>query len=295
MDQSENSLFIPECKWALSKESFLAHAPFINQLILGNTPDASVKKNTAASIRYAIDDSGKKLQSSKDEIPPNSVGVVSIRGLMIRYGTWYMWGADEIISMMEYFDNHPNIIGQVVAMNTGGGMTTAAGPYLNFFENKKKPVVSLIDGCGSLGVLVQSCTDYTIADNNFSSYWGSVGIMAHYTSYAEYYKELGIIEHTIYSNHSEHKNEGFDKAMKGEYDLIKKEDLDPMALKFQEHVKNKLPNLKHSKKGVLTGKTFYADEALKIKAINEIGNMQTAVEKVHQLSQAQKALEFLNT
>jgi protease-4 len=286
MAKHQQNLFIPETKWALSKESYLMHAPFLHNLMLGKINASVTQRNVAASVRFAVDANGKKIHRDFNDLPPNSVGVVNIRGLMIRYGNWYMWGADELVQMLEFFDNHPNVIGTVLVKDTGGGEVSAAGPYLNFFENKKKPVVSLADSCGSLGVMVQSACDYRMAENNFSSFWGSVGIMAHFTSYAKYYKDLGIEEHTIYSDLSEHKNEGFDLAMEGKYDLIKKDDLNPMAQKFQDHVKLHIPKLKHEEIGVLTGKTFYADKALELNAIQEIGNMNRAVQMVHLLSEA---------
>ena len=59
--------------------------------------------------------------------------------------------------------------------------------------------------------------------------------------------------------------------------MIKSEFLSPLAKRFQERVKAKMPNIKENVEGVLSGKTFFADDALANGMIHSIGGMQKAI------------------
>ena len=87
--------------------------------------------------------------------------------------------------------------------------------------------------------------------------------------------------YTIYSNLSDYKNAPFEAAKKGEYDKIKAEELDPLARKFQNAVKNKRGDkLKHDTEGLLSGRMFYQDDALEVGLIDHVGNLDFAVSRV---------------
>jgi len=80
-------------------------------------------------------------------------------------------------------------------------------------------------------------------------------------------------------------------ALEGKFDLIRDEHLDPLALKFQSDLKTNLPKLDLNVKGILTGKMFYADDALKAGFINAIGTEIQAIEKIKELAAVQS---FIN-
>ena len=50
---------------------------------------------------------------------------------------------------------------------------------------------------------------------------------------------MGVKFHEIYADQSENKNESFRLALEGDYTKIRQESLNPMALRFQEEVKEK--------------------------------------------------------
>ena len=53
--------------------------------------------------------------------------------------------------------------------------------------------------------------------------------------------------------------------------------LNPMAKKFQEAIKAAHPNL-IEEEGVLTGRTFGAEDAVRLGMINKIGNLKEAMQ-----------------
>ena len=97
--------------------------------------------------------------------------------------------------------------------------------------------------------------------------------------------------HAIYSKESADKNLPFHKALEGDYDLIREEQLDPMARSFQAAIReNRRGKLKADTPGILTGKTFFGAEAKSIGLIDEVGDNMRAVEFALNLSHARKSI-----
>lgn len=282
MKGNDNLLSIFDAMWAISPNAYYEYMPLFANIIANGTQ--SSEREVDANISYVLNEDGEKINQQDLDMAPNSIGVVHLVGPMIKYGNWWFWGADEIVRMLKHFDASPNIIGTILKIDSGGGSVKAVPPFMDFFSNKKKPVVSIADTSASAALWVQSGTDYRMAENNITAQFGSVGVMANFMTFQKYLKDLGIKEHTIYSNYSDDKNKAFDLAMEGKYDLIKTEHLDPLALKFQEDIKTNLPNLDLNVPGIITGKMFYAEDALKHNIIQEIGTEKRAVEKVKELA-----------
>ena len=245
----------------------------------------------AGFIRDIIGPDGNIIDIQQDEVPQGSVGIVRCIGSMSKYGGWFNWGTDELIKMMKDFDKDPNIIGQVWHDDSGGGTVSSVPPYLDFLKHKTKPVVSLLDTCGSASYYKNCGTDFMMAENNTSAMFGSIGVMISFYDYKKMLKDMGIVEHIIEADQSNNKNQAFKLAMEGKYDLIKSEYLNPLALGFQNDVRAARPKLKEAE-GVLTGKMFYADEALRLGMIDGIGNMEAAIDQVKFLASARS---FIST
>ncbi|UOB16590.1 S49 family peptidase [Abyssalbus ytuae] len=237
----------------------------------------------AVLIREARTPEGKII-SSEEDIPEGSIGIVSIMGPMIKYGDFCSWGADELVGFAEDFEANENIIGQIWRMDSGGGSVSSISPYLDFLSKRKKPVVAIADISASANYYVASATDYIMAENNISAMFGSIGVMIEFADVKGYYEKEGIKIHTIYADQSTHKNLPFEKALNGEYDSIKEEMLNPLAKQFQKFVKQHRKNLDTDVDGILNGRMFYADDALKNGLIDGIGNLNAAIEKVKLLA-----------
>jgi protease-4 len=105
----------------------------------------------------------------------------------------------------------------------------------------------------------------------------------------------GIKFHTIYAPESTHKNQAFELAREGKYELIQKEMLSPMAIAFQDHVKaHRGAKLDQNVPGLLSGKMFFAKDALKAGLIDGIGSMPDAIDKVRALSANYKLKKALS-
>lgn len=272
-------------QWAMSFEGVLAYMPIIHKIMSGENVPIVEKTH---SLMNVIDDNGKPVRPDSSGLinaPRGSVAVIDMVGPVMKYGDMCTYGADEIVSAMYAADRNPNIIGTVFREDGPGGGVNAVGPFIQFGKDKTKPVVAIADQCASLHYWAMcAVADHKMADNNVSSSFGSVGVVASFADNRKHLESLGWVFHDIYPKESEHKNKAVQLALEGKYELIKEEHLSPLAIKFQEAVRAACPNLKEEI-GVLTGKTFNAEKALEYGMIDAIGSMDQAIQRLHIMSE----------
>lgn len=272
-------------EWLMSFEGLSAYAPIAHKIITGQEIDFT---NQTKSILTVVDQHGKRVtpdETGMINAPKGSVAIIDMIGPIMKYGDWCTYGADEIVNALRAADHNPNIIGTILNIDGPGGSVSAIGPFIEFGKNKTKPIVALIDQCCSLHYwAICAVADYKMADNNVSATIGSIGVMASFADNRGYLENLGYKFHEIYPKESEHKNLAFKLAMEGKYEMIQDEHLSPVAIKFQNAVRAACPNLKEET-GVLTGKTFGADDALKYGMIDGIGSLEQAVNMLQIMSE----------
>lgn len=268
-------------QWAMSFEGVLAYMPMMHKIMMGDSVPIIEKTHSLMSV---IDQNGKPVRADSSgmiDAPKGSVAVIDMVGPVMKYGDMCTYGAEEIVAALYAADRNPNIIGTIFNEDGPGGGVNAIGPFMQFAKDKTKPVVAIADQCASLHYWAMCVVaDYKMADNNVSAAFGSVGIVASFADNRKHLESLGYVFHEIYPKESEHKNEAIQLALKGDYDKIKAEDLSPLAIKFQNAVREACPNLKEEV-GVLTGKTFGADKALEYGMIDAIGSRDQAIQILH--------------
>lgn len=273
-------------QWFMSFEGLNFWGPIAHKIISGDKVDLENHGKEAKALVSFINESGKSIApDATGNVPPGTIAVVDLIGAIIKYGDWCTYGADEIVSILTANDKNPNIVAQILNIDGPGGAVSAVAPFVEFGKAKTKPVVGLLDMCCSAHYYIAvSCCDHLMAANNISSTIGSIGVVFSFVDNRPYLEKLGYKFHDIYAPESEHKNEPFILALKGEYDKIKTEMLSPIAQKFQNDVRAARPNLKEEV-GVLTGKTFGADLALKYGMIDSIGSFSQALFMAQSMSE----------
>lgn len=275
--------------WFMQVEAVSTYAPIAYDYLYGNNRQLSIADAKPEAVLSVLSNTGKNIrpdEEGKIDIPKGSVAVIDAIGVLTKYGDWCTYGALDIVNALKFADQHPNIIGSVLNIDGPGGSTGSIAPFLEFGKTKRKPVVGLCDTtCSAHLYSVLGATDYIMADNNISALFGSIGIVMSWIDNRKYLEEKGYVFHEVYPDESEHKNESFRLAMEGKYDMIKKEMLSPAAIQFQNFVKEKRPSLKVDHPGLLTGKTFRAEEALSLGLIDKIGSLESAVQMVQMLSE----------
>ena len=120
--------------------------------------------------------------------------------------------------------------------------------------------------------------------------------MMSFMDYAKYYEDMGIKQHTIYSNLSDYKNAPFEAAKKGDYKAIRDEELDPLARDFQENVKrNRGQRLQLDTEGLLRGRMFYAQDAVRVGLADRIGSLSEAAKISRELSMQMTIDDYIHS
>lgn len=268
--------------WAIEPQAALAHGHLIAGLINGN-PEEFLPR---AEWQYHFSNAGNMVfGNSYNDAPAGSVAIIPIKGTMLKYGTLCSYGTQEIAQMISAAMQSSKIKAIVMDIDSGGGSVNSIPPLTNVLSNKTKPVVALADTAASAAYFIASVADHIMADNNLSAGFGSIGVVTSFADMQPYWELKGIKFHTIYAPESKDKNLSFEKALKGDYEMMQNEILSPLAKQFQSHVINKRQGkLKQETPGIISGKVFFADDALKYGLIDSIGNIQKAVEKASQLA-----------
>lgn len=246
------------------------------------------------SFMYEDDQEMEDNRSPFADAPEGSVAIIPVKGTLMKYGTMCDYGTAELAAIMTEAANSKNIAAIVLDIDSGGGAVDAVAPMVQAIKRikeMKKPVTASIDLACSAAYWIASEADYLVADNSISAEVGSIGVMMSFMDMTQYYEKQGVKLHTIYSSHSADKNLSFQKALENEYDMIREEDLDPLAIGFQNAVKeNRKGKLNTAAKGILSGKTFFSAEALKNGLIDKIGSRTTAMEIALGMSHARKLI-----
>jgi protease-4 len=266
-------------EWLIDIHNIEAYYPIIDKIMAGEKINFSPE---AKSILSFVDDKGNPLRRNEEGLPiviPGSIAIVKMHGEIVKYGDYCIYGADEIVAALTRANNNPNVAAIILDTDGPGGAVNAMGLFKDFKANvKSKPIIALCDSALSLHYwAIAELADHIMAANDVSARFGSIGVVLSFADNTKAMEDKGYKIHEIYPEESKHKNLAFKLAREGKYDMIKSEFLSPLALKFQSGVTASRPNIKKEVEGVLTGKTFFAEEALENGMIDSIGGLQKAI------------------
>jgi protease-4 len=265
-------------EWLIDCHNVHSYYSLVDKIIAGEKINFNPE---AKSILNIVSPTGKPLHKNEEGnavVTPGSIAIVSMRGEVIKNGDYCIYGADEIVHALTLADQNPNVVATIFDIDGPGGAVNAIGLFQEFANDvKSKPIIGYCDSALSLHywTAVEVC-DHVMAANNISARFGSVGVVLTFADNSEAMKTAGYKMHEIMPDESKHKNKAFALAREGDYAAIKEEFLSPLAKNFQARVRANRPNLKEEE-GVLTGKTFFADEALELGMIDSIGGMKKAI------------------
>lgn len=293
-------------KWFIHYSYALSLAPLLNNLFQGKSiidtgisrPD-EIEGREKFQILCGTSASTVSVFSSYDEAPLGSIALVPLKSVMVKNGTWCSYGTQEIASYMIKAAASPRIDGIVLDIDSGGGSVDAIAPMLAAIrkvQESNKPVIASADLCASAAYYVAAHCDRIIANNNVSAEFGSIGVMMQWWDVQPYYEKEGYVFHKVYAPESTHKNLPFEKALKGDYELIKEEELSPLAIGFQNAVKAaRGSKLDLKVEGILNGRMFYAANQKKpelsaktVGLIDEVADLDRAISLAKGLAEMKK-------
>jgi signal peptide peptidase SppA len=275
--------------WAIDERFAIAHGGIVAGLINGLDFESSTdteyteEKN---SLPYALFESspGRKY-SVFDEAPKGSIAVIPVRGPLMKDDEQdcgvLSAGMDTLGTRVMEADQHPNISGIILYIDSPGGTVDGTQAFADKVKSCKTPVVTFVDGLmASAALWIGSSASRVIAQNSTTEI-GSIGVMVQFADMQPMWEQEGVKFHRINADQSRDKNKTFTDALNGDYNGIKNEQLNPLAEQFIAAVKANRPNLPDS---VFTGKVFFAEDALSLGLIDEIGSLDAAIAAVSALA-----------
>jgi signal peptide peptidase SppA len=275
--------------WAIDERFAIAHGGIVAGLINGLDFESSTdteyteEKN---SLPYALFESspGRKY-SVFDEAPKGSIAVIPVRGPLMKDDEQdcgvLSAGMDTLGTRVIEADQHPNISGIILYIDSPGGTVDGTQAFADKVKACKTPVVTFIDGLMASAALWIGTSASRIIAQNSTTEIGSIGVMVQFADMQPMWEQDGVKFHRINADQSRDKNKTFTDALNGDYTGIKNEQLNPLAEQFIAAVKANRPNLPDS---VFTGKVFFAEDALSLGLIDEIGSLDAAIAAVSALA-----------
>lgn len=257
--------------WCIDVSNIYAYAPVVQNILKGENVYAP--KQPITNLMSFYDSEGRKVKRDSFQ---EGFAQIDLVGELTLYGGLCTYGAKDYVEQLEAANNNPNVKGSLLYIDGPGGSVSSINPFREFKSKKKKAVVGVVNSaCSAHAWAMFEVCDYIIALDPISGRFGSVGVMCTLADVKAFYEAKGYKLHEIYADESSDKNLSFRKALEGKYEMIKEEELSPIAKKFQNAVRAARPNLK-DKPGVLTGKTFFAEEAKEIGFIDAVGSIEDA-------------------
>lgn len=289
--------------WYIEPDFVQTHAPLIAQFIQrGYVPVPGELKEELSKkpyiIRAAVAGSGSAAVAAAEitgsmrrgydynDAPTGSKAVIPVKGVLLKEDQddgcgYFVAGTQTIARRIREADQHRNIDGIILNIDTPGGSVAGIQALADTIKNTQKPIIAFVDGmAASAGYFAASAADYIVLENESISA-GCIGTMISIIDTQPYFEALGVRFHDIVSNLSPDKNADYYKALEGDYDPIKENTLDPLAKQFHDYVMAARPNID---KSALTGKLYFAADALKLNLADEIGSLERAVQKLDELA-----------
>jgi ClpP class serine protease len=208
-----------------------------------------------------------------------SIIQINMKGTMLAEGGFCTPGIDYTCQQIEKAADNPNIIGIVINTHSGGGEVTAAQRAANSIQyaRKMKPVIQFVDGMAASGAYYAGvCADEIVLNSRVASV-GSIGVVIQMNKEDIEYLNENLIR--IFSDGSDGipgKQDIFTALLNGDYDFVKKKQLNPIRKEFIKIVKDH----RTVNDEVFSGTMFMGTQAKNMGLVDHIGNRQMAINRV---------------
>ncbi|GAB4042223.1 S49 family peptidase [Spirosoma litoris] len=236
--------------------------------------------------------------TSAGQLTSGSVAVLEITGPIWKYGSYYAYGSTDYVRMIESLLATPEIGAIVLIMDSPGGQASGIADLYDAIRQAEKPILVLIRG------LAASAGYYAIAGateiwaSQGSDQIGSIGVYVTLVDFSGLLAQMGIKLIEVYSRLSGQKNIESRSALSG--DLAPMQDmLDGLVSYFHNAVKSSRGDkLKMDLADPTLGGVFFADNALPMGLIDQIGSFRQILARAFELasnySQSDSSMKLFN-
>lgn len=271
--------------WLINTERSAAYASVLLSLIKGERifeGDSSLaRERNRPYILAGSGDQKERLGFADTNIPTGSVAVIPIRSEILKYDQpCGPRGTQSILSDIKAADQNPGIKSIILVVDSPGGQVSGTDLLSEAIKNSTTPVVAFIDGlAASAAYWIISGASRIIAGSDLDRI-GSIGTMMMVEDLQPALEQLGVKFHEVYATLSIDKNADFNQVLDGKYDDYRKNVLDVINSKFVETIRSSRLSVDET---ALTGRMFFAPQAIELGLIDEIGTFEKAIETAFSL------------
>ncbi len=265
--------------WLISNEKSNAYASIILAMLKGESfseCDSSIARERNRSyVMNSAWDQPQRFGFADTNIPEGSVAIIPIRSEILKYDQpCGPRGSQSILSDVRSADQNPNIKSIVLVVDSPGGQVTGTDLLAEAVTTCTTPVVAYIDGmAASAAYWIISGASRIIASSDLDRI-GSIGTMLMVEDLQPALEAQGVKFHEIYASLSVDKNADFNQVLDGKYESYQKNVLDVINSKFLSSIKANRTGLNES---TLTGKMYFAPDAIALGLVDEIGSLEYAI------------------
>lgn len=271
-------------KWFIEKAYANSLMPALISILNGNKIDVKPNDKNLETSKVSLKSTLVASSGSNNNSDESYVLIVSLKNPIYKYNQECgPRGTKSKQKLIANYENEINCKGIVLDIDSGGGQVSGTPEFHDFLKNYSKPVVAYTDGLMCSAAYYIACGANHIVANKRADAIGSIGTMISFLDMTGYYEKKGAKLISEYATKSTEKNKDFEDLLKGNPEGYIKNQLDPITDVFHEDVKNARPTLNEE---VLKGGIFSTETSLENGLIDEIGTLQTAINKVFELAKA---------
>lgn len=285
--------------WLMNDDAAIGYAPQVLKILEGHhltSEEVSHEEAFAVNSQVVMG----RTYTDFSRAPEGSIAVVPFQSALYKYdvesGPRGMMTKSDVIARAA---NEHNISGIILNIDSPGG--AANGPEIvqqtinKVKERTEKPVIAFVSGmAASAAYWIASQADEIIM-NHGNDQVGSIGTMASFIDIRPYIEKQGAKVHEIFATESTKKQGPIREALKGNYDPLRKEELDPLNESFHSAVKEgRSGRINEGNKDIWAGALFRAEEAISQGLADAIGDFEYAVERAEELAKQRGIIQEQN-
>ena len=210
-------------------------------------------------------------------IAKERIGVVTLKGVIT--------DSRPVLDVLEKFGKDDSIKAIVLRIDTPGG---GVGPSQEIYEKvrtlrKKKTVVASMGSMAASGGYYVACAAEKIVANP-GSLTGSIGVIMHFTNMEDLFRKVGLRASVIKSGRYKDAGSPF-RDMTGEERQLLQALIDDVHEQFVDAVSEGRGIEKGNVIEVADGRVFTGRQALKLRLVDELGDLDHAAEIAAKLAQ----------
>ncbi len=234
------------------------------------------------SVEKIIEKAHKNIENQASRAQDSGVNVfpvvLDIKGPIMKYSSYYYLGTQDMISILKHLDNHPQVSGIVLNIDSGGGMVSGTSELTSTIKSLNKPTIAYTNGymC-SAAMDIASGANLRMASPH-ADMIGSIGTMMSYQDYSAMFEKWGATIYELYAPQSTEKNKEFRELQAGNKEAYE-ERLRVLTEDFITRMQGNISGSIKDDEHVFKGKTYGPQEALTVGLIDELGTLEDALSK----------------